>query len=96
MFFSVRKSVAIGGKTYIPCVCYEGSKVLEDPVNRLVQQDLAVVYPERVYFQNGKLLQKSSPKKKPQQKAVEPAPVKQEPETEPEVSEAKQTKKKRS
>ena len=29
MFFSVKHSISIGGKVYMPCVCYDLTKVLE-------------------------------------------------------------------
>ena len=63
MFFSVRKSVSIGGRTFIPCVCYEGGKIYEKAVQELADKELAVIWPERVFFQNGKVIDRSAPKK---------------------------------
>lgn len=56
MFFSVKKSLKLNGKIYIPCVCYEYGQDFEATVNKLVSEDKAVIYEERVFFQNGKPL----------------------------------------
>lgn len=71
MFFSVRKSVSIGGRTFIPCVCYEGGNMYEKPVQELVDKDMAVIWPERVFFQNGRVIDRSAPKKKAQPKVAQ-------------------------
>ena len=98
MFFSVRKSVSIGGRTFIPCVCYEGGKIYEKAVQELADKELAVIWPERVFFQNGKVIDRSAPKKKAQTKPAvvrESVPVtEQAPEEAPE--EAPKAKKKSS
>lgn len=88
MFFSVRKNYRIGGRLYQPCICYELTRELEDTIRGLVTKGTARLYNERVFFQNGNLLQavpeKASgpvpdvPAEKP---APEPEPAK---ETEPE------------
>lgn len=70
MFFSVRKSVSIGGRMFIPCVCYECGKLYEKPVQELVAKDMAVIWPERVFFQNGTVIDRSAAKKKAQPKPV--------------------------
>lgn len=56
MFFSVKESLKIAGKVYIPCVCYPLPRFLELTVNDLVNKNKAVVYDEYVYFQNGKVI----------------------------------------
>lgn len=64
MFFSVKEPIKIAGKTYIPCVCYPLPKFLELTVNDLVNKDKAVIYTERVFFQNGKVIEKETKKAK--------------------------------
>ena len=58
MFFSVKREIKIAGKTYIPCVCYPVTKFLERTVQKLSEESKAVIYPERVFFQNGKVIKK--------------------------------------
>ena len=58
MFFSVKREIKIAGKTYIPCVCYPVTKFLERTVQKLSEEGKAVIYPERVFFQNGKVIKK--------------------------------------
>ena len=64
MFFSVKEPIKIAGKTYIPCVCYSLPKFLELTVNDLVNKGKAVIYVERVFFQNGKVIEKETKKAK--------------------------------
>lgn len=64
MFFSVKEPIKITGKTYIPCVCYSLPKFLELTVNDLVNKGKAVIYAERVFFQNGKVIEKETKTKK--------------------------------
>lgn len=64
MFFSIKEPIKIAGKTYIPCVCYPLPKFLELTVNDLVNKDKAVIYAERVFFQNGKVIEKETKKAK--------------------------------
>lgn len=64
MFFRVKEPIKIAGKTYIPCVCYPLPKFLELTVNDLVNKDKAVIYAERVFFQNGKVIEKETKKAK--------------------------------
>lgn len=64
MFFSVKEPIKIAGKTYIPCVCYSLPKFLELTVNDLVNKGKAVIYAERVFFQNGKVIEKETKKAK--------------------------------
>lgn len=56
MFFSVKKEMKIGGKVYLPCICYPVSRFMECTVDKLVEENKAEKYEEYVYFQNGKRL----------------------------------------
>lgn len=60
MFFSVKTPVKILGKIYTPCVCYEVADVLKVTIDKLVAEGKAVVYEQRVFFQNGKVLEKKT------------------------------------
>lgn len=60
MFFSVKRVLKIAGKTYIPCVCYPVTKFLERTVNKLSDEGKAVIYDDRVFFQNGKVIEKEA------------------------------------
>lgn len=60
MFFSVKVPMKIAGKTYIPCVCYPVSDFIKLNVDKLVAEGKAVLYSERVFFQNGKALKTKS------------------------------------
>ena len=80
MFFSVKREIKIAGKTYIPCVCYPVTKFLERTVQKLAEEGKAVIYSERVFFQNGKVIKKpvvkeilttSKPKKDKKEKKME-------------------------
>lgn len=57
MFFSVKKSMIIGGKVYYPCICYEISSALENTVYFLKNKGQAEIYPVKVHFQNGKVIE---------------------------------------
>lgn len=57
MFFSVKHSIRIGGKVYIPCICYELTKALELTVKNLEKQGKATIYDKMVFFQNGKIVE---------------------------------------
>lgn len=57
MFFSVKAPVKIAGKTFIPCVCYPISDLIKLNVAKLVSEGKAVQYSERVFFQNGKVVE---------------------------------------
>lgn len=70
MFFSVKEPLKIANKTYIPCVCYPLPRFLEATVNGLVNKGKAVIYTERVYFQNGKVIEKTKAKEKPAKKTT--------------------------
>ena len=59
MFFSVKHSISIGGKVYMPCVCYDLTKVLELTVKDLEKQGKATIYDKMVFFQNGAVVRKN-------------------------------------
>ena len=76
MYFSVKSSVKIAGKVYTPCICYSLPEVLVPTVNKMVAEDKAVLYKDKVFFQNGKVLVKKpavkevlTTEKKPSKKA---------------------------
>lgn len=56
MFFSVKTTLKIGDKVYIPCICYTAPKELELTINKLASEGKAVIYDKKVAFQNGKVL----------------------------------------
>lgn len=60
MFFSVKSAVKIAGRTYIPCICYLAKEDLVPTIEKLVAEGKACAYPERVFFQNGRVLEKKS------------------------------------
>lgn len=60
MFFSVKTSIKIAGKVYSPCICYEAKEALIPTIEKLVADGKAYSFKERVYFQNGKVLEKKS------------------------------------
>lgn len=69
MYFSVRNQVKIGGKVYKTCVCYKTENtVIMNTIENLVKKDLAVIYEEKRYFCNGKLV-KTSAEKEAEEKA---------------------------
>ena len=57
MFFSVKHSIRIDGKVYMPCVCYDLTKVLELTVKDLEKQGKATIYDKMVFFQNGTIVE---------------------------------------
>ena len=57
MFFSVKKAMIIGGKVYYPCICYVLSSALEETVFFLKHKGKAEIYPIKVHFQNGKVIE---------------------------------------
>ena len=60
MFFSVKTSMKIGSKVYIPCICYDLPDVLVPTVDKLIEEGKASKYDKPVFFQNGKLLEKKA------------------------------------
>ena len=76
MFFSVKKSTKIAGKTYLPCICYPVSRFMELTVDKLVADGKATKYDEMVFFQNGKVIpteKELKAKEKAEKKAKEKA-----------------------
>lgn len=57
MFFSVKHSIRIAGKVYIPCICYNLTKFLELTVKDLEKQGKATIHDKMVFFQNGKIIE---------------------------------------
>ena len=57
MFFSVKYSIRIAGKVYMPCICYNLTKFLELTVKDLEKQGKATIYDKMVFFQNGKIIE---------------------------------------
>lgn len=55
-YFSVKKSVNIAGKTYMPCVCYPLTEYLKMTIEMLSRDGTAVIHDKKVAFQNGKML----------------------------------------
>lgn len=60
MFFSVKRAMIIGNKVYYPCICYEISSALEKTVIFLKNKGKAEIYPIKVHFQNGKVIENLS------------------------------------
>ena len=58
MFFSVKSAVKIAGKVYTPCVCYPLPDVLKPTIEKMVKEEKAYIYDNKVFFQNGKVLEK--------------------------------------
>lgn len=78
MFFSVKSPMKILGKTYLPCICYDLTKVLGATVEKLVSEDKAVIHEKEVGFMNGKVLikfPKVSSKKASKKEAVVEEPI---------------------
>jgi len=67
MFFSVKSPVKIAGKVYTPCVCYALPDFLKLTVEKMVKEEKAYIYDHKVFFQNGKVIEKKE--------AVKPAVV---------------------
>lgn len=62
MFFSVKYSVKIAGKVYSPCICYALPEALRPTIEKLVKEGKAYAYDHKVFFQNGKVLEKKESK----------------------------------
>ena len=56
------------GKVYTPCVCYHVPDVLLPTVEKMVKEEKAYLFEEKVAFQNGKVLVKNVAK---EEKTVE-------------------------
>ena len=83
MFFSVKHSIRIAGKVYMPCVCYNLTKFLELTVKDLENQGKATIHDKMVFFQNGKIIEEKPvvkenlPTEKPKkEKKTKTVPVK--------------------
>jgi hypothetical protein len=63
MFFSVKYSVKIAGKVYSPCICYALPETLRPTIEKLIKEGKAYTYDHKVFFQNGKVLEKKESKK---------------------------------
>lgn len=73
MYFSVKDNFMIGGKIYRPCICYyTESSVLKNTIENLVKKGKAVVYEEKRFFCNGKLV-KTKAEKEAEEKAKKKA-----------------------
>ena len=73
MYFSVKNQVKIGGKVYKTCICYKTENtVIMNTIENLAKKDLAVIYDEKRYFCNGKLV-KTSAEKEAEEKAKKKA-----------------------
>ena len=80
MFFSVKYSIRIAGKVYMPCICYNLTRFLELTVKDLEKQGKATIHDKMVFFQNGKIIEEKpavkehltaeKPKKEKKTKAV--------------------------
>ena len=57
MFFSVKHSIRIAGKVYMPCICYTLTRFLELTVKDLEKQGKATIHDKMVFFQNGKIIE---------------------------------------
>lgn len=60
MFFSVKYSIRIAGKVYMPCICYTLTRFLELTVKDLEKQGKATIYDKMVFFQNGKIIEEKA------------------------------------
>lgn len=94
MFFSVKKTIKIGGKVYKPCICYEVTQTLELTLQKLTSAGKAVLYEERVFFQNGKIIKTEAmlkAEKKAEKKASRKAKKASEAKTEETVAKTETT-----
>ena len=60
MYFSVKVPVKIGGKSFHTCICYALTDMMRSTVERLVKEGKAVIYTEKQFFCNGKLVEKKA------------------------------------
>ena len=65
MFFSVKTPTKIAGKVYTPCVCYPLPDVLKPTIDKMIEEGKAYIYNNKVFFQNGKVLEKKVVESKP-------------------------------
>lgn len=69
MFFVVKEPLKIAEKVYITCICYSLPKHLEPTIRKLADEGRAVIYKERVFFQNGKIIEKKTEEVKTSKKS---------------------------
>lgn len=60
MYFSVKTATKIAGKVYTPCVCYPLPDILAPTVDKMVAEGKAYKFDNKVFFQNGKVIEKKS------------------------------------
>ena len=65
MFFSVKTPTKIAGKVYTPCICYPLPDVLKPTIEKMVKDEKAYIYDTKVFFQNGKVIEKKVVESKP-------------------------------
>lgn len=58
MYFSVKTATKIAGKVYFPCVCYALPEVLVPTIDKMVAEGKAYKFENKVFFQNGKVIEK--------------------------------------
>lgn len=58
MYFSVKTATKIAGKVYTPCVCYPLPDILTPTVDKMVAEGKAYKFDNKVFFQNGKVIEK--------------------------------------
>ena len=59
MYFSVKKTMKIAGRKYLPCICYPLTKALVSTLDKLVKDGTARTHENMVRFQSGKVITKS-------------------------------------
>lgn len=84
MFFTVKRTLSIGGKVYTPCICYPLPRHLEYTIQELEKKGEAVIRNEMVFFQNGKIIPSLA-----ERQAAEKAEKKAKKEAEKKAKEAK-------
>ena len=62
MFFSVKTPTKIAGKVYTPCVCYPLPDILKPTIDKMIEEGKAYIYNNKVFFQNGKVIEKKEEK----------------------------------
>lgn len=72
MYFSVVKTLRIAGKVYIPCICYKCTESLKKTIEMLCKDGKAVIYKDRVFFQNGVVIKQPKETAKKLSPSVKP------------------------
>lgn len=65
MFFSVKVPMKIDGKSYHTCVCYPLTETIKTTVEGLAKEEKVVLHEAKVFFCNGKVLEKKEVEVKP-------------------------------